>query len=182
MNRKTLTPILLFGVVAGMVGLSFAAVPIYRVFCQVTGYGGTPGVAAAAPGHTEEARKMTIRFDANTADKLAWQFKPVTPEMQVTVGDSSLAFYEATNRSDQDTWGTATFNVTPLEAGSYFVKTDCFCFESQKLAAGENVDMPVAFYIDPELEDDPYLKDVSTITLSYTFYPIPKEDWPEESL
>ncbi len=181
MTSKTWLPIVLVGLVVGMLGLSFAAVPLYRIFCQVTGYGGTTGVAAAAPGHTDESRRMTIRFDANTNSDLAWQFKAAQASTEVIVGESSLAFYEATNRSDQDTWGTATFNVTPLEAGSYFVKTDCFCFEAQKLAAGESVDMPVAFYIDPELEDDPYLQDVTTITLSYTFFPIPKEEWPDEA-
>jgi cytochrome c oxidase assembly protein subunit 11 len=181
MTSRRWVPFTLVGLAFGMLGLSFASAPLYRLFCQVTGYGGTTGVASAAPGRTKESRRMTIRFDANVNTDLAWKFKPAQASQEVIVGESSLAFYEATNRSDQDTWGTATFNVTPLEAGSYFVKTDCFCFEAQKLAAGESVDMPVAFYIEPELEDDPYLQDVTTITLSYTFFPIPKEDWPEEA-
>ena len=178
--NKALTALIFGGVAIGMVGLSFAAVPLYRIFCQVTGFGGTTQVAEAAPiGHVS-SRVITVRFDANTNKDLPWRFLPVETSQQIKVGESKLAFYEATNRTDRDTWGTATFNVTPNEAGAYFVKTDCFCFEEQKLAAGQKVDMPVAYYIDPEIEQDLYLRDVDTITLSYTFYPIPEEEWPTE--
>ena len=179
-SNKATTALILAGVVLGMIGLSFASVPLYRIFCQVTGYGGTTQVAAAAPEIVTSERRIKVRFDANTNQDLPWRFKPVEASQEIKVGESKLAFYEATNRSGADTWGTATFNVTPMEAGAYFVKTACFCFEEQKLAAGQKVDMPVSYYIDPEIEDDPYLRDVDTITLSYTFYPIPEEDWPTE--
>lgn len=177
-KNKNTTALVLFAVVAGMIGLSFASVPLYRIFCQVTGYGGTTQVGEAPSGQAGE-RKITVRFDANTNQDLPWRFQPEQVEQTVKVGESKLAFYKASNRTESDTWGTATFNVTPLEAGAYFVKTDCFCFQEQKLEAGQVVDMPVSYYVDPEISDDPYLRDVDVITLSYTFFPIPEDEWPE---
>ena len=155
--------------VAGMVGLSYAAVPLYRLFCQVTGFGGTTQVAEAAPGEAGE-RLLTIRFDANTAADLAWDFRPVERSIAVHVGEGALAYYRATNLSGEPTTGTATFNVTPVAAGQYFAKVECFCFTEQPLAPGQSADLPVSFFIDPAIDDDPDLAGVSTITLSYTYF------------
>lgn len=160
----------LFTVVAGMVGLAYASVPLYRIFCQVTGLGGTPGVQASAP-ETATDIDFQVRFDANTSPKLGWRFKPVQTQIDLKLGEEKLAFYEATNLSDKAVTGTATFNVTPLKVGQYFVKIDCFCFTEQTLQPGETVDMPVTFYVDPAIYDDINTRDVKTITLSYTFYP-----------
>lgn len=157
-------------VVAAMVGLSFAAVPLYRLFCQVTGYGGTTQRAAAAPAQPGE-RIMTVRFNADLGGNgLAWSFQPVEREVLVRVGEERLIHYRATNLGTTPAVGTATFNVTPQKAGIYFQKIACFCFAEQRLAPGESVDMPVSFFIDPDVESDPNLRDVHTITLSYTFF------------
>ena len=166
-NRRT--GLVLGAVVAGMVGLSFASVPLYRLFCQVTGFGGTTQVAAA-PSDVQLERVIKVRFNADVDRGLPWAFQPVEREVRVQVGESRLAFYEATNRSSQDIVGTATFNVTPLKAGQYFNKVACFCFTEQRLAPGETMDMPVSFFIDPAIVDDPAMADVATITLSYTFF------------
>ena len=165
----------LSGFVAGMVGLAYASVPLYELFCQVTGYGGTPQVVAAAPG-TVSDKKIAIRFDANTNPKLPWKFKAAQTEMTVKLGEQILAFYEAQNLDGKDVTGTAVFNVTPLKAGPYFSKIECFCFTEQTLTAGQRVDMPVQFFIDPEIFTDPDTKDVTTVTLSYTFYPAEPEE------
>ncbi len=167
-NRRL--AIALSGFAAGMVGLAYASVPLYELFCQVTGYGGTPQVAAAAPG-TFSDKKISIRFDANTNPKLPWKFKASQAEMTVKLGEQNLAFYEAQNLGGKDVTGTAVFNVTPLKAGPYFSKIECFCFTEQTLNAGQRVDMPVQFFVDPEIFIDPDTKDVNTVTLSYTFYP-----------
>ncbi len=172
-DKNLRTAAVLFTVVAGMIGLSFASVPLYRLFCQVTGLGGTPGVEAAAP-ETATDTAFTVRFDANTNPDLPWRFTPVQREVSLKLGEEKLAFYEATNLSDEPITGTATFNVTPLKAGQFFVKIDCFCFTEQTLMPGETVDMPVTFYVDPEIYEEVNTRDVTTITLSYTFYP--KED------
>ena len=172
-NRRL--AIALSGLVAGMVGLSYAAVPLYELFCQVTGYGGTPQLATAAPGAVLD-KKIAIRFDANTNPQLPWAFKPVQTEMTVKLGEQTLAFYEAKNLGGKEVTGTAVFNVTPLKAGAYFSKIECFCFTEQTLTAGQRVDMPVQFFIDPEIITDPDTKDVTTITLSYTFYPAEPEE------
>jgi cytochrome c oxidase assembly protein subunit 11 len=160
---------LLVGVVAGFVGLAYASVPLYRLFCQVTGYGGTTQVARAAPA-TVGARKITVRFNADVNRDMPWSFVPAQREMVLTVGETGLAFYRATNRSPKTVTGTATFNVTPMKAGPYFDKIQCFCFNEQTLAAGQTVDMPVSFFVDPAIAQDPGMDDVSTITLSYTFF------------
>ncbi len=162
-------------VVVMMVGMSYAAVPLYRIFCQVTGYGGTPQVADAASPVVLD-REITIRFDANTARNLGWTFNPAHGPLTLKVGESSLAFYQAHNETSRRITGTATFNVTPVQAGAYFNKIDCFCFTEQTLGPGETVQMPVSFFVDPTIIDDPELDSVDTITLSYTFFPIEEDD------
>lgn len=167
-NRRT--ALLLGGAAATMAGLSFASVPLYRLFCQVTGYGGTTQRADAAPG-VEAARMFTVRFDASVAgDGLAWSFAPVERAVRVRAGEERLAFYRATNNAREATTGTATFNVTPFKAGPYFNKIACFCFSEQTLASRQTVEMPVSFFVDPAILADPNLADVETITLSYTFF------------
>jgi len=154
-----------------MVGMAYAAVPLYDMFCRVTGYGGTTQRVEAADVPVVSGRKMNIRFDANTTQGLPWRFAPVQRSLDVKVGEQMLAFYEAKNFSGQTVTGTATFNVTPMKAGIYFNKIDCFCFTEQTLPAGKSVKMPVSFFVDPAIEEDPRLDDVKTITLSYTFFP-----------
>lgn len=154
-----------------MTGLVAASVPLYRWFCQVTGYGGTTGVAAEAPAAID-GRTIAVRFNADVNSRLPWRFGPAEREVTVRLGEQRLAFYEARNLSDRPITGTATFNVTPAKAGYYFTKVECFCFTEQTLAPGERVDMPVSFFVDPALADEPGLDDVRTITLSYTFFPV----------
>ena len=156
-------------VVVAMVGASYAAVPLYDLFCRVTGYGGTTAVGDAAPGIVGE-RVITVRFNADTQSALAWRFRPSQRDMTVRVGESALAFYSAENLSDEPLVGTATYNVTPQKVGTYFVKVDCFCFTEQYLRAGETADLPVSFYVDPAIDDDPNMDDIKTITLSYMFF------------
>jgi cytochrome c oxidase assembly protein subunit 11 len=156
-------------VIAGMLGLSFGAVPLYRVFCQVTGYGGTPQIGGVASGPASE-RRMVIRFNADTDADLPWRFAPEQKQVTVKLGDEQLAFFEAKNESDAMISGTAVYNVTPEKVGKYFHKTACFCFNEQILQAGEDTHMPVTFFVDPELASDPSTADVTTITLSYTFF------------
>ena len=158
-----------------MIGLSFAAVPLYDLFCRVTGFAGTTQVSAEAPDEVLD-RVITIRFDASTNAALPWVFSPEQRSVDVRVGETAMAFYVAENRSDRRTVGTATFNVTPLKAGQYFTKTQCFCFTEQALEPGQNVDMPVSFYVDPALVDDRNMDNVDTITLSYTFFPMEGEE------
>lgn len=174
-RRSVATAAVLFAVAGGMVGLAYASVPLYRLFCQITGFGGTPRVATVGTGQPEIAvadtdRTLTVRFDSNINSSLPWRFKPVQRKMTVKAGESMLAFYEAENLSDEARTGTATFNVTPHKAAPYFVKVDCFCFTEQRLTAGQKVDMPVSFYVDPEILTDENTADVTTITLSYTFF------------
>jgi cytochrome c oxidase assembly protein subunit 11 len=156
-------------VILGMVGLTAAAVPLYRLFCQVTGYGGTTQRAEAAPERQLD-RTITVRFNADVAGGLPWSFAPVERAVEVRLGEQHLAFYRAHNGGDRTIVGTATFNVTPFKAGAYFSKIACFCFEEQAVQAGETVDMPVSFYVDPAILDDPDTGDVRAITLSYTFF------------
>ena len=168
-RRRMATALILGGVVCGMVGLAFGAVPLYKLFCQVTGFGGTTQVAEEAPVEIGE-RVVTVRFNADTARDLPWHFKPEQREIEVRVGEMALAFYNAVNRSDRSLVGTSTFNVTPVKAGAYFNKIECFCFEEQTLAPGERAEFPVSFFVDPDIVEDRRLDDVSTITLSYTFF------------
>ncbi len=166
-NRKTLIACVV--VVAGMTGLSFASVPLYDLFCRVTGYGGTTQVAAT-DSETVSDRVIRVRFDASTNPHLGWRFEPVQREMTVQLGQTAVAYYRATNLESTANTGTATFNVTPQKAGLYFAKIDCFCFTEQQLDPGQTVEMPVTFYVDPELDTEPNLDEVKIITLSYTFF------------
>ncbi|HUE46159.1 MAG TPA: cytochrome c oxidase assembly protein [Aestuariivirgaceae bacterium] len=170
-TRNRNTAVVCSAVVAGMVGLSFAAVPLYQLFCQVTGFGGTTQRAESVAGPVLE-RTMKVRFDGNVGNGLPWEFKPVERQIELKVGEQSLGTYRATNVSDRPTTGTATFNVSPSLAGAYFVKIECFCFTEQTLEPGESVDMPVMFFIDPDIADDRDVAKLATITLSYTFYPM----------
>jgi len=160
----------------GMVGAAFAAVPLYRVFCQVTGYGGSTNVATMAPGHIVAARQITVRFDANVGRGMPWDFSPVQREVSVAAGEEALVFYVATNPTDRAITGSATFNVSPAKAGKYFSKIECFCFTEQVLVPGQSVDMGITFFVDPEIVNDRYLDDVTEITLSYTFFEVLKEN------
>ena len=154
-----------------MLGMAYAAVPLYQMFCQVTGFGGTTQRAAAAPP-TALDRRVTVRFDANTAGGLTWTFQPDIPTLDVRIGEETLAFYRAKNTSQQPLTGTATFNVAPEAAGRYFNKIECFCFTEQTLKPGEAVEMPVSFFVDPDIVNDSDARHISQITLSYTFYPV----------
>lgn len=158
------------GFVAFMVGVSFAAVPLYAMFCQITGYGGQPMLGQAAPGAQPEARAITIRFNANTQPNLPWRFAPQQTSMQIRLGEEGMAFYEARNLSGQPVTGISTYNVTPEIVGRYFHKTACFCFEEQTLQPDQQVDMPLAFWVDPKIMDDPQAREVRTITVNYTFF------------
>lgn len=171
-GRRVATALVLGGVVVGMAGLAFAAVPLYRLFCQVTGFGGTVQVAEAAPAEIG-ARIVTVRFNADTARDLPWRFVPERRQMAVRVGEVNMAFYSAENLSDRALVGSSTFNVTPVKAGAYFNKIECFCFTEQTLAPGRQVEMPVSFFIDPDLARDRNLDDLTAITLSYTFFRAP---------
>ena len=154
---------------AFMVGLSFAAVPLYRMFCQVTGYGGVPQRAESAPDRVLD-RTIRVRFDANVDRALPWSFKPTEQTMDVKIGDTALTFFKAANSTEKPVSGTAVFNVVPELASRYFTKIECFCFKQQTLAAGQSVDMPVTFFVDPKIVDDEDTRNISEITLSYTFY------------
>ena len=156
--------------VAAMVGLAFASVPLYRIFCQVTGFGGTPVRAAEAPGAV--AGQIGVRFDANIDPRLPWRFEPVQKTIRIQPGARTQILYRATNLTARTTTGTAVFNVTPIKAGQYFSKIECFCFSEQTLKPGESVDMPVIFFVDPKLLEDETTSHIDEITLSYTFYPV----------
>jgi cytochrome c oxidase assembly protein subunit 11 len=168
-RRKAVTALLATGVIAMMLGLTAAAVPLYRLFCQVTGYGGTTQVAEALPAGPL-GQTVKVRFNAEVDPELPWTFEPAQREVEVRIGEQSLAYYRASNRSDHAIVGQAVFNVTPFKAGPYFDKIACFCFEEQLLQPGEEVDMPVSFFVDPAILEDPNTGDVRTITLSYTFF------------
>ena len=154
-----------------MLGAAYAAVPLYRLFCQVTGWDGTPMRGAAAPGAVAGGQAVTVRFDSNTAPGMAWQFKPAQQTQVIRVGEKAIAFYKAHNPAGEATSGTAVFNVSPDTVGKYFTKIECFCFTEQTLGPGESADMPVLYYIDPAYLDDPDAAKVEEITLSYTFFP-----------
>jgi cytochrome c oxidase assembly protein subunit 11 len=169
MTPQSRTALQLLAVVVTMASLSFAAVPFYRWFCQVTGFAGTTSVATSAPG-TILDRTMKIRFDASRDAGMPWDFRPAQRDMTLRVGETGLAFYEAHNPTDRVVAGTAVFNVTPDAAGGYFSKIDCFCFTEQVLQPGETVQMPVTFFVDPAMMDNAEGRSVHEITLSYTFY------------
>jgi len=160
-------------VVAAMVGLTFASVPLYRMFCQATGFGGTIQRAQAAPGVVLD-KTVSVRFDANTSEKLNWTFHAAQSALKVKLGEQTMAYYEAVNRSGETVTGSAVFNVSPPQAGAYFNKIQCFCFTEQTLKPGEKIEMPVTFFVDPDMLKDPDAAGVDEITLSYTFYPVDK--------
>jgi len=182
--------------VVGMVGLTYASVPLYRMFCQATGFGGTVqegrSVEEKLRRRQEDvdaeleaaaaARQLTITFNADVADGLQWRFGPTQRSVKIHPGQSTLAFYTAHNLSDRAVTGVSTYNVAPQQAGQYFNKVQCFCFEEQRLRPGEKVDMPVFFYIDPEFATDPRMKGINNITLSYTFFKVAEDmDTAEQS-
>jgi cytochrome c oxidase assembly protein subunit 11 len=179
-NRNRTTVLLLGAVIVGMVGLSAAAVPLYRLFCQATGYGGTTQRAQAAPERRVAGALVTVRFDAETANDLGWEFRPLQREIQVQPGEQREVFYRAVNRSPEAVTGTATYNVTPTKTGIYFDKIQCFCFNEQRLRPGETRDMGVVFFVDPDMLIDPNTRDVRTITLSYTMFRARVPDKPAE--
>ncbi|MGH6864773.1 MAG: cytochrome c oxidase assembly protein [Methyloceanibacter sp.] len=166
---KNLLALSLVGLAAAMAGLSFAAVPLYRIFCQATGYAGTPQRADKGADRALE-RTITVRFDANVDQALAWRFAPMQQKIDVKIGETSLAFFKAENDTGGPIAGTANFNVSPEKAARYFNKIECFCFKQQTLAAGASLEMPVTFFVDPKIVDDESTENVSEITLSYTFY------------
>ncbi|UWS00855.1 cytochrome c oxidase assembly protein [Phaeobacter inhibens] len=169
------TVVQLVGVVVLMGGLAWASVPFYDWFCRVTGFGGVTGVAEQG-SDTVLDQTITVRFDASKERDMPWEFAPVEREMEIKIGETGLAFYEAYNPTDRPVAGQASYNVTPYSAGAFFEKIACFCFEEQVLQPGERVEMPVTFFVDPEIVEDRDGKYVHTITLSYTFYEI---DLPE---
>jgi cytochrome c oxidase assembly protein subunit 11 len=167
-NRNVGIRAALFGL--AMLALAFASVPLYRVFCQATGFGGTTMKAEAAPGAV--AGQIGVRFDANISPALPWKFEPEQETVRIHPGARTTIYYDATNYTARNTTGQAIFNVTPEAAGKYFSKIECFCFTEQTLKPGQSVRMPVVFYVDPKLRDDPATRDIDEITLSYTFYPV----------
>ncbi len=176
-NRRTLVAMATVGL--AMLGLGFASVPLYRIFCEQTGFGGTtmradPNVQVqAATGHT-----MSIRFDSNVQPGMPWQFYPEHRTDTVTIGRKDMAIFIARNMSDKPVTGTASFNVTPTQAGAYFTKIQCFCFTQQTLQPGQEVRMPVLYFVDPKILQDSDNKDTQQITLSYTFYPVEQDRKP----
>lgn len=186
----------LLTLVVSMVGLTYAAVPLYRMFCQATGFGGTvqQGSTVEAKLRAREAvrdealeaaaaaRDVTVSFNANVIDGLPWRFSPTQRSVTIKPGQSTLAFYTAHNTGNRDITGVSTYNVAPQQAGTHFNKIQCFCFEEQRLRAGEKVDMPVFFYLDPEFATDPRMKGVSQLTLSYTFFKVEDEEYDPAEL
>jgi cytochrome c oxidase assembly protein subunit 11 len=163
------TALICVGVAFGMLGLSFAAVPLYDLFCKATGFGGTPKVGTAATGKVLD-RMMSVRFDANVAPGLGWKFEPESPQIEAQVGITQTVFYKVTNRSDRTVTGIATYNITPEQSAAYFVKIQCFCFTEHTLKPGESFEAPVVFYIDPEIAQNRELDGIKAITLSYTYF------------
>jgi cytochrome c oxidase assembly protein subunit 11 len=159
-------------VVVLMIGASYAAVPFYNWFCRATGFGGTTQVATSAPTSAPLARKVAVRFDANVTGGLPWKFEPEQTEIEVRIGEVVTIYYKVTNQSARTTTGQASYNVAPLNVGAYFEKINCFCFTEQSFAPGEKREMPVVFYVDPKIADDHDNDTLTTITLSYTFYPV----------
>jgi cytochrome c oxidase assembly protein subunit 11 len=169
-QRNTRTALMMALLVAAMVGLAFASVPLYRAFCSLTGFGGTPLRAERAPGAV--AGRIGVRFDANVHPGLPWRFEPEQRTVRIAPGEQTKIFYRAQNLTARPITGQAAFNVTPDQAGKYFNKIECFCFTEQTLKAGQSVDMPVVFFVDPKILKDEDTKDIDEITLSYTFYPV----------
>lgn len=177
-NRRLM--LVCVGVVAFMVAGSFASVPLYRLFCQVTGFGGTPLRADQAPKSVLE-REVIVRFNADTDPSLPWAFRPAQREVKVKLGEQALVFYTARNLGHEPITGNATFNVTPLKVGGHFDKVECFCFKEQTLQPGQSAELPVSFFVDPSLANDANLDDIKVITLSYTFFRARKPETPRVS-
>jgi cytochrome c oxidase assembly protein subunit 11 len=169
-RRLRRTMLACVGIAGGMTGLAYASVPLYDLFCRMTGFGGTPQVSTGASGQVLD-RRITIRFDANVAPGLDWRFSPEFPTVEVRVGETKAVTYRVRNAGSARQTGVATFNVQPSSAGAYFAKIQCFCFNEHTLAAGETMDSEVVFYIDPAIAEEPNLAGVETITLSYTYFP-----------
>tara|TARA_B100001109_G_scaffold217723_1_gene187618 strand:+ start:186 stop:761 length:576 start_codon:yes stop_codon:yes gene_type:complete len=169
-NRRIL--VILAVVVAAMVGLAYASVPLYQLFCQVTGYGGTTQISGDAAVEILPDHPVRVRFDANTNPALNWRFEAVDAPVTLNPGEEVVINYRATNLGDTASVGTSTYNVTPVKAGPHFMKIDCFCFIEQTLQPGESVLMPVRFYIDPDIASEPGTADIDEIILSYTFFPV----------
>ena len=166
-NRKTM--LVLVVVAFGMLGLGFASKPLYDTFCKVTGFGGTPRIADANTSEIID-RVIKINFDSNVSNGLPWDFEPIDRSLEVKVGQTAIAYYKVKNVSNETIIGTATYNVTPIKAAPYFIKTECFCFTEQRIEPGQEVDMPVLFHVDSQIQDDDRMDDVKDITLSYTFF------------
>ena len=168
-NKNTRVALVAGLAAIGMVGAAFASVPLYNIFCDVTGYGGTTRVATGEAGAILD-REVTVYFDANTGRGLPWEFEPVQRSMTVRVGESALAYYTATNISSRPVTGVATYNVAPFKAASYFSELECFCFTEQTLEPGESIEMPVLFFVDPLIDEERRMDDITALTLSYTFF------------
>ncbi len=171
-SRNTRTGLIFLGVALAMLAMGYAAVPLYRIFCQVTGIDGTTQRASTTQAAQVQAtgHRISVRFDGNVANGLPWSFHPMQTTSNVMIGEKSLAKFEAKNNSAREITGTAVFNVSPVQAGKYFNKIECFCFTQQTLTPGQDVEMPVIYYVDPAILDDPDTKDIQQITLSYSFY------------
>ncbi len=176
-SARIRTGILAALIALGMVGLAYASVPLYRIFCQVTGFGGTTQAGSITGLATPEqlqalgGRSIKVRFDGNVRG-LPWDFAPVDNRVQIKIGEQAMAYYSAASSASSATTGTATFNVSPAAAGKYFVKIQCFCFNEQTLQPGQKVEMPIVYYVDPAILDDPDARNIDEITLSYTFFPV----------
>jgi cytochrome c oxidase assembly protein subunit 11 len=180
MNPLIRTGMLAGALAGGMTGLGYASVPLYRAFCEATGFAGTTQRADedSAPGAVRSGKIISVRFDANHVPTLPWTFSPEKSREAVTIGEREIAFFAAKNLSNKPITGRASFNVTPTQAGRYFTKIECFCFTEQTLKPGQQVRMPVIFFVDPKIIDDPDADDISEITLSYTFYPVDESSKP----
>jgi cytochrome c oxidase assembly protein subunit 11 len=181
-RRRNLKVAALCGALVGtMAGMAYAAVPLYNWFCRTTGFAGTPQVATAAPGEVL-GRKITVRFDANVTGGLPWKFEPETNSIDVRIGDVVTVNYIVTNLAARETVGQASYNVSPPTVGAYFSKINCFCFTEQRLKAGETREMPVVFFVDPEMVKDGEQDGLNSITLSYTMYPVRVPETPRAQL
>ncbi len=172
-DKNTRTGWTVAAIVIGMFAMAYASFPLYNLFCKVTGFGGTTQVAFEGSA-TKGMRQYTVQFDSNVENGLAWKFKPEQRQITVRSGDNTLVFFSAENEAEEPSTGTATFNVTPDKVGVYFNKVQCFCFTNQILEPHQKIDMPVSFFIDPAIENDPTMRDVTTITLSYSFFKVKK--------
>jgi cytochrome c oxidase assembly protein subunit 11 len=178
-NRRKIAAGAIFGSLA-MLGLSFASVPLYRAFCAATGFGGTTQVAKSAPGQLG-SRTLSVRFDGNVARDLPWRFEPEIAKVSLRTGETTTVYYKVVNLSDHETRGVAAYNVSPEQAGAYFDKLACFCFQEQKLGAHESAEWPVVFFLDPALESEESMRKVAEITLSYSFFAVKSASSPKTS-